>query len=162
MFLSVSWTDYTGRRSQLLRGSFREGSLKTSIDRKITFFLINVIEINPVLSNFTAIHKIWSKQGSAHRAPKFLASIQALPLLSSINYFSPCFSHIANICLIFCQNLALFSDEISFDANILNKLDRINSVHTLSWSSCIYSDLFLHSLTDPISAVTHCVSTNVL
>lgn len=39
----------------------------------------------------------------------------------------------ANICLIFFQNLALFSEETSFDANTLHKLDRLSSVHMLCW-----------------------------
>lgn len=60
------------RRTQLLGGSSAWGIPEDQHKqrKKQLSFLIKFIEMNPIQSNFTALQKIWSKQGGAHRAPK--------------------------------------------------------------------------------------------
>lgn len=81
---------YSEKESAPHRASSSEGSLKISTNRKKqTLVLIKFIEMNPIQSSFTALQKIWSKQGGAHRALKHPSS----PALWQNLLFSVLFIH---------------------------------------------------------------------
>lgn len=106
--------------------------------------------MNPIQSNFTALQKIWSRQGGAHRAPKlWVASKLSCSLTELI--FLPAF-HTLQIFPLSFVTTKLFSQ---MEIVLMQMLSRNWTQFCASpQSSCISRDLFLRSLTDPIPAVT--------